>query len=44
MTIGSVDAIIKSYTDVEVVVEVTGLSAGAQDIKIAGNSGYALAE
>ena len=43
MKIGSVSADIKSYTDVEVVVEATGLSAGKQDVKVGGNSGYALA-
>ena len=40
--IGSVVATVTSYSDTEVVVEASGLSAGQQDVKVGGTNGFAL--
>ena len=40
--VGSVTGDLVSYSDTEVIFEVSGLSAGAQDVKVGGDDGYAL--
>ena len=42
VSVGDVSASIISYTDSEVVFEVSGLSAGAQDVKVGSSNGFAL--
>ena len=42
VSVGEVSGNIVSYADNEVVFEVTGLSAGTQDVKVGGNNGFAL--
>ena len=42
VAVGDVSASIVSYADDEVIFEVSGLEAGAQDVKVGSSSGFAL--